>query len=420
MSVINEMLRNLDESETEFVSIDSSPTNNDRRNSSDPTISGDIIEEGPSFIRWIAGTIFLIALTSGGYYWLRADPIHLVEPSALATANPVMAKDASPVANVGATEPGAGSNDLTRQNLTEHAHEKHAAPGSVVELKPISLTSDQRLDESNQADEKKPASLVVALSTPIDVSTETAMKSDRSAAQTDMSDIDRKSVSAFSNASPRIEHSAKQELGVPDKTVLRFTPHVKSAEDHIREQQQTAQRALLQHDYHTAAMALKAVSQLKPHDQDRLADWLKVLLLVAPSEAEARIEAQLTANPHNAQFKQLKASAFIQQQRYIEAYTLLSAQPPPLNLHRDYYSLLALSAQQTDQHETAFQYYSALVQSYPDSGAFYAGAAISADHLQRYSIALPLYTRALQDNQLADALRTYALARRTELLRANL
>jgi len=420
MSVINEMLRSLDESETEFVSIDSSPTNNDSRLSSDPATSGDIIEEGPSFIRWIAGTIFLIALTGGGYYWLRADPNHLVDPSELVTTNTQVIENDTPVANVSATEPSANSNDLTRQNLNQHTHEKHASLGSAVELKPISLTIDKRLNESNEVDEKKPASLVAALSTPIDVSTEAAMRNDQSPVQTDKSDTVQQSVSTISTALPGIKQSAKQALEEQDKTVLRFTPHVKSTEDQIREQQQTAQRALLQNDYHTAETALRIISELKPNDQNRLVDWLKVWLLVAPSEAETRIDAELSANPHNAQFKQLKASAFIHQQRYIEAYNLLSVQPPALHLHRDYYSLLALSAQQSNQHEAAFQYYSALVQSFPDSGAFYAGAAISADHLQRYSIALPLYTRALQDNQLADALRTYALQRRSELLRANL
>lgn len=138
------------------------------------------------------------------------------------------------------------------------------------------------------------------------------------------------------------------------------------------------------------------LQQLAPQDvvaylaQARL--WLQ---LGQPQQAEASLLQAKAMGIMDADIQLMLAQAAASRQQWLQAEALLPASFA-LPLHPDYYGLKATALQQLGQHQQAFEWFSELSAVQPQLGKWWLGGAVSLEALERPAEAHQYYLNALQ------------------------
>jgi len=138
------------------------------------------------------------------------------------------------------------------------------------------------------------------------------------------------------------------------------------------------------------------LQQLAPQDalvylaQARL--WLQ---LGQPQQAEVSLLQAKAQGIVDADIQLMLAQAAASRQQWLQAEALLPA-GFAVALHPDYYGLKATALQQLEQHQQAFEWFAELSRLQPQLGKWWLGGAVSLEALERPAEAHQYYLNALQ------------------------
>lgn len=151
----------------------------------------------------------------------------------------------------------------------------------------------------------------------------------------------------------------------------------------------------------------------KNPDAHNSRETLATVLLAQQELPQARvvIEEGLKITPNYAPFKKIMARVLLQSGEITEAKQLLTNLPPALASDPEYFDLLASLYQQSNQHELAVSTYQALLRTDPQQGRWWAAMAISLEALGKITDAKDSFQQALQTASLNVELRQYSQKR---------
>lgn len=124
-------------------------------------------------------------------------------------------------------------------------------------------------------------------------------------------------------------------------------------------------------------------------------------------EAGSLLKAGLALAPGHALYAKLYARVLLKQEQPNQAIAILEQQPPMPGVDSEYYALLAALYQRTDQHLKAAATYRDILRVNPRQGSWWIGLGISLEQLEKYNEARAAYQRAKESTPLTENLKEY-------------
>jgi len=124
-------------------------------------------------------------------------------------------------------------------------------------------------------------------------------------------------------------------------------------------------------------------------------------------EAGSLLKEGLMLAPAHTLFAKLYARVLLKQQKPARAIAILERQPPMTGVDSEYHALLAALYQQTGQHLKAAASYRDVLRVDPRQGNWWIGLGISLEKLEKYAEARSAYQRAKNSANLTENLRQY-------------
>ncbi|MFP4609838.1 MAG: tetratricopeptide repeat protein [Thiohalophilus sp.] len=124
-------------------------------------------------------------------------------------------------------------------------------------------------------------------------------------------------------------------------------------------------------------------------------------------EAGSLLKEGLALAPQHTLFAKLYARVLLKQEKPDQAIAVLERQPPTPGADSEYYALLAAIYQQTGQHLKAAASYRDVLKVDPRQGNWWIGLGISLEKLEKYNEARSAYQRAINSTNLTQNLREY-------------
>ena len=149
------------------------------------------------------------------------------------------------------------------------------------------------------------------------------------------------------------------------------------------------------------------VLSLDPEFHTVRIDWLSQLNQQKDSRFEAQSLSAIQRWPAIYQYKQMLARHWVMAEPE-KAYNLLTDQPPTISQAPDYHGLIAYSAKQMGNLTLASKQYQLLLKSYPERADWWLSLALTEDQLQRTASALRAYQQSLRFPGLATNIQAYA------------
>lgn len=129
-------------------------------------------------------------------------------------------------------------------------------------------------------------------------------------------------------------------------------------------------------------------------------------------KAEHLLQQSLQLNPENPDLRKVYARLMLKDQRFSTAIKLLKSEPvPAVASDLEYHALLAALFQESKQFEAASQVYGYLLQVRPQAALWWMGLAISQEQLGKSEQARNAYQRAINLPGLRPELRNYIQSR---------
>lgn len=176
----------------------------------------------------------------------------------------------------------------------------------------------------------------------------------------------------------------------------------------------SAQRLLSQQRTDEALALLKNYIAKAPSSLQ--SQYLLAQLYLATERYTAALQILHNA-PNNLSWSLLKARAMLQQGQAQQAILLLEQHPDGLN-RQDYLELLASGYQQSGQHAAAVARYLSLLGLDSQQGRWWINLGISLEHLGQKEKALDAYRSALQIPDLDQSLKQYAQLQSQRLMQS--
>ena len=189
---------------------------------------------------------------------------------------------------------------------------------------------------------------------------------------------------------------------------------------------QLSPQALVKQKIEQAEQAL-AMNKLKRAEQ-----LFEDVLLVIPEHSVARkqlaalwfgrqsyqaainlLSRGLQLAPNNSEFRIMKARIYFKQGQSLQAVNTLKATPEVANV--EYQRLLATNAQQLSQFTVAIKAYQHLTQLAPNVGRWWLGLAVALDSNSEFERAISAYVTATEKADLSESAKQFALQRAKEL-----
>ncbi len=133
-------------------------------------------------------------------------------------------------------------------------------------------------------------------------------------------------------------------------------------------------------------------------------------------EAEAVVEQGLRVSPGEPVLRKLMARQLMSSQSYTKGIELLTRSPlPEMTRDQEYYALLAVMYHDAAEYQRALDIYQGLVKVRPENATWWFGLAICADQVLDIPLAQRAYQSALQLPSLRADLQVYARQRLEQL-----
>jgi Flp pilus assembly protein TadD len=161
---------------------------------------------------------------------------------------------------------------------------------------------------------------------------------------------------------------------------------------------------------------LSSVLEVDPEYQDARATLAALLLDKGnPLQASKIVDEGLNINPGYAPFVEIKARLLTQNGKVKQALSLLQSAVPPISENPDYHALIAALYERSNKDVLAVRTYQKLLSLDSHNGSWWFGLAVSYDKLGKSREALSAYEHAMSDGHLNSDSLAY-LQKRLETL----
>jgi len=350
MSVINQMLRDLDQRQGQ--------------QQAPHTVSTPIDTKSNSTMIYAAVAVIVsLSLAVASYFYFAAQPESAVSESiepAVSSANATINPADTPLNQTVTVQP---------------------KPAPVPEAKTATKTQPESSAQIVVAEEKQSETTVVA-------------KEDQSQAPEETADNTRSSAATDETS------AATQE---PATRVVKRNPNASKrteAEQQYRAYTQDSTSTLNSNEY-------RAVLEIDPDFHRVRIEWLSSLIQSNESEFTEEASKAMTRWPSVYQYRQMLARLWVMSEPQ-KAYDLLVSDMPTIATAPDYHGLIAYSAQQMGDLNLASKKYQLLLQSYPERADWWLALGLLQEQLGNQSRALTAYQQSLRFPGLSGNTRAYA------------
>ncbi len=226
--------------------------------------------------------------------------------------------------------------------------------------------------------------------------------------------IEKQTAVTVPSPNSSIEATSPKKQIVPKKetSTISSKTHTQSLVEKTEQAFQPAQeKAALFDNEASAIVRWQTHITQTPDDYAAQLIWLSYWSQRDRQQATQWAERALQHNPDRIEVRQMLAQLYVQNQQAERAISLLRAQQPALVDAPDYYALFAHAHLQLQQFASAAPLFQSLTNRFPQQGRYWAGLASSLQGLRRTGEEQAAWRHALNDPQLNDTLRQYALQR---------
>ncbi len=375
MSVINQMLKDLDQRQVE-----QQDSSNFAAPVSSPSANKKII-----FI----SLIVIILLNVGGIFvWQMYVENQTLKMSNTLDKKPVVKKEEHSAALNEESDQTSKSRDLTNSAVNNEQSHHHANQNTIVQV------------EQRRATPESIASLGA-------VSDNTIKNIDTSVA----------SINVMMNNSSKQKELAEPIPVAVNKSTLKISRKQLSPRELAKQKLIRAEQALTNNDISQAETLFEDVLLVMPEHKSARKQLAALWFgRQAYSDALNLLSQGIDISPNDNEFRLMKARVYLQQNRVQQAFATLNTMPGVNEVvNVEYQSLRATTAQQLNEFSFAAQAYQILVSIEPSAARWWLGLAVAHDSNSEFEQASNAYQMALNKSGLSGSAETFARQRIIEL-----
>jgi len=347
MSLINQMLKDLENRRAESVASPDSPLKGVSRY--------NVAQRRPAYLFYgLAALLLILAALVGFLGWAYLNP-----PQDAEAATPSVAVEISPAAE---EQPTSAREAPAVKASPQKAAASEPEPEPEVSARSPSSPEPARQKQADATTAKTPA---------------TTGSQEREKAREDDAPVNKRS--------RPLTDEQRAELAYKKGYQLLGREQMEAGERQLRD-------ALMHYRRHHGARELLASVYIKSGRYVEAGSLLKEGLALAPA---------------HTLYAKLYARVLLKQEKLNQAIAILERQPPMPGVDSEYHALLAALYQQTGQHLKAAASYRDVLRVNPHQGNWWIGLGISLEKLEKYAEARSAYQRAKNSVNLTEKLRQY-------------
>ena len=215
------------------------------------------------------------------------------------------------------------------------------------------------------------------------------------------------------NAEQMPKSLAPQEI-IKEKPVLSISRKQLTPEQLVVKKMQQAEQAILEKDIEGAEKLLEDILFLQPEHKPARKQLAALWFGRKAMQPALNLLAQgISLDKNNSEFRMMQAKILLELNQYQAAFNALSPLQQVNNV--EYQFLLATVAQQVNNEKVALESYQRLIALQPYQGRWYLGLAIAQDKQENYKAASASYRQATQLGGLSESALSFAKQRLQEL-----
>ncbi len=401
LSVINQMLKDLDKRQNEQTNKAESTANAMMATPKSPKMSLIII----------ITIVVTLLLTYGGYLFTQNKQLINEKSSRTELKKAPLASKQQHNEQPRINESNA--NNVAQQVVLENGQKVTLIPGSNANIN--SLTDKKPVTEQPVTSKAIPVQAEKAISqkslaTSVKQSEPRHLSEVKEKSQTTKNDVDTQTAELV-QARQEIK---TQAIKSKPKASISVSRQQLTTEQLAQQKMKQAEQALSAHDMRKAEKLFEEVLMLKP-DNKAARKQLAALWFGRKAYQDAlNLLAQgIALDPQYSEFRLMQARIYLTQGYSEQAYQVLQALPFTLNI--EYLSTQANVAQQLAKYPQAIQAYQQLIKIQPSEARWWLGLAVAYDSNKQYSLALSAYQSALAQGNLSASSLDFVQQRLQEL-----
>ena len=375
MSVINQMLKDLDQRQVE---------QQDSRDFTAPVSSPSANKK----IIFISLVVIILLNVGGVFVWQMYVENQTLKMSNTLEKKPVVKKEEYSAAVNEDSEQTSKSRDLTNSAVNNEQSRQHSKQNTIVQV------------EHSRATPESIAPLGA-------VSNQTIKQIDTSVA----------SINVMMNNSSKQKELAEPIPDTVKKSTLKISRKQLSPRELAKQKLIRAEQALNNNDISQAETLFEDVLLVMPEHKSARKQLAALWFgRQAYSDALNLLSQGIYISPNDNEFRLMNARVYLQQNRVQQAFaTLNTMQGVNEVVNVEYQSLRATTAQQLNEFSFAAQAYQILVSIDPSAARWWLGLAVAHDSNSEFEQASNAYQMALNKSGLSGSAETFARQRIIEL-----
>jgi len=214
-------------------------------------------------------------------------------------------------------------------------------------------------------------------------------------------------------AEQTLKSLAPQEI-IKEKPVLSISRKQLTPEQLVVKKMQQAEQAILEKDIEGAEKLLEDILFLQPEHKPARKQLAALWFGRKAMQPALNLLAQgISLDKNDSEFRMMQAKILLDLNQYQAAFNALSPLQQANNV--EYQFLLATVAQQLDNEKVVLESYQRLIALQPYQGRWYLGLAIAQDKQENYKAASASYRQATQLGGLSESALSFAKQRLQEL-----
>lgn len=387
MSVINQMLKDLDERQNEHHANELAGARVNVANSSKKMLV-------------VIVTVLVLINIAGVFVWqlYKENQDLKAQTPREKTSSPVVANTALPIPNT-PEEPRKDNKTIIRKQSVEQS------PKSPLLGKNIPKQANEKVQN---APNKTPTQLQ---SSSASVSASTNQEVTPNVEQ---EPLPTASVDTIGTSRVTSIPSISKVTGQEEEPKLTISRTRLSPDELARNKMQQAEQALNANAIEQAENLYEEVLLISPTNRRARKKLAALWFGKKDYQAALNVLSQGIANTDNdSDYRLMKARIYLNQGQVLSAVNVLKVKSN--NAEVEYQALLATSAQQIQQHNVAISAYQMLVKLQPSVGRWWLGLATSLDSNSQFDEATQAYSKALNQGDLSQSAQQFARQRILEL-----
>lgn len=214
-------------------------------------------------------------------------------------------------------------------------------------------------------------------------------------------------------AEQAVKSSAPQEI-IKEKPILSISRKQLTPKQLVVKKMQQAEQAILEKDIEGAEKLLEDILFLQPEHKPARKQLAALWFGRKATQPALNLLAQgISLDKNDGEFRMMQAKILLELNQYQAAFNALSPLQQANNV--EYQFLLATVAQQVNNEKVALESYQRLIALQPYQGRWHLGLAIAQDKQENYKAASASYHQATQLGGLSESALNFARQRLQEL-----